>query len=322
MKAIVYHKFGPPEVLTRAEVPRPTPKGDELLVKVYATTVEVEDPDIRRSPGINGIRKPKRNVLGMEFSGIIDSVGSDVTRFKKGDEVYGNTGMKMGACAEYLCLKENAAISLKPKNCSFLEAASVTNGALTALHFLRDKVVIKQGQNILIIGASGTVGAAAVQLAIFNGAHVTAVCGTKNVNRIKELGAQIVIDYIQSGLGELKENQFDAIFDVYGKSDLNICKKLLKQKGIYATTVPSLAVAISSLFNSLKSGKKLKMGAAGLRSAGKKTKDLNYLKELIEAGKLKAVIDKVFPLDKTAEAHRYIEEGKKNGTIAIEVQKI
>ncbi|KAF5416777.1 MAG: Acryloyl-coenzyme A reductase [Candidatus Methanophagaceae archaeon] len=319
MKAIVYTKFGPPEVLQLKELKKPTPKDNEVLIKIYATTVEKEDPGMRRSPGINGILKPKRQILRMELAGVIDSTGKDVKRFKKGDQVYGNTGMSFGACAEYKCMSEDGAIAIKPNNMSFEEAAAVTNGALTALPFLRDKGNIQTGQKILINGASGVVGSAAVQLAEYYGAEVTGVCSTSNLERVKSLGANKVIDYTKEDFTKTSES-YDIIFDVAGKTSFSRCKRLLKQNGIYLATVPTPAIIFQMLLTSQISRRKVKFMAAGLRKSGKKAKDLLFLKEIIEAGKLKSIIDRKYPLEQIVEAHRYVEKGHKKGNIVISIE--
>lgn len=195
MKAAVYTKFGPPEVLQITEVETPQPKDNEVLIRIHATTVEKEDPGLRKAPGFNGIFKPKHQILGMELAGEIAAHGSAVTRFEVGDRVFGNTGMGFGAYAEYICLSESGALAKMPQNLSFAEAAASTNGALTAIPFLRDKAQIRIGQSILINGASGTVGSAAVQIAKYYGAHVTGVCSTANIEAVRSFGADEVIDY-------------------------------------------------------------------------------------------------------------------------------
>jgi len=319
MKAIVYTKFGPPEVLQLQEVEKPTPKAHEVLIKIVATTVVKEDPDMRASPGFNGFLKPRNPILGQELAGEIESIGKDVTRFKPGDQVY---GMNMfGAYAEYKCMPESGALTIKPANMSYEEAASVPNGALTALPFLRDKGKIQSGQTVLIYGASGSVGTAAIQLARYYGAEVTGVCSTANLEWVKSLGANQVIDYTQEDFTE-NAKTYDIIFDTVGKRSFSECKGSLTDDGIYLTTVPTPAIMLQALWTAKSSGKKVKFVAAGLRPASEKIKDLIFLTELIEAGKMKAVIDRCYPLEHMAEAHRYVKQGHKKGNVVITVDHI
>jgi len=317
MKAIVYTKFGPPDVLHLQEVESPTPKANEVLIKIYATTVVKEDPDMRASPGFNGLLKPRHPILGQELAGEIESIGKDVTRFKPGDQVFGFD--MFGAYAEYKCMPENGALAIKPANISYEEAASVPNGALTALPFLRDKGEIQSGQTVLIYGASGSVGAAAVQLAKYYGAEVTGVCSTANLEWVKSLGADRVIDYTQEDFTE-NGKTYDIIFDTVGKCSFSECKGTLSDEGIYLATVPTPVMMLQALWTAKSGSKKVKFVAAGLRSASEKIKDLVFLTELIEAGKIKAVIDRCYPLEQIVEAHRYVEQGHKKGNVVITVE--
>ena len=315
MKAIVYSKFGPPEVLQLQEVEKPTPKDNEVLIKIYATSVVKEDPDMRRSPGFNGFFKPRNPILGQEFAGEIETIGSKVTRFKPGDHIFGID--MFGASAEYRCIAEDKALAIKPTNMSHEEAVSVPNGALTALPFLRNKGNIQSGQSVLIYGASGSVGTAAVQLAKYYGTTVTGVCSTTNLDMVKSLGADHVIDYTQEDFTANGE-KYDIIYDTVGKTSFAKSENSLKDEGTYLTTVPTPGIMLRALWP-IKSGKKVKFLAAGLRSAHKKVKDLAFLTELIETGELKAVIDKVYPLEEMAEAHHYVEKGHKKGNVVIVV---
>ncbi len=317
MKAIVYTKFGPPDVLQLKEVRKPAPKDNEVLIKIYATTVVKEDPDMRASPGFNGFLKPRNPILGQELAGEIEAIGRDVTRFKTGDQVFGFD--MFGAYAEYKCMSENGALSIKPNNISYEEAASIPNGALTALPFLRDKGNIQSGQTVLIYGASGSVGSAAVQLAKYYGAKVTGVCSTPNLEWVKSLGADLVIDYTQEDFTE-NGKTYDIIFDTVGKCSFSKCKGSLSDEGIYLTTVPTPAIMLRALWTAKSGSKKVKFVAAGLRPAREKVKDLIFLTELIEAGKIKAVIDRCYPLEQMTDAHRYVEKGHKKGNIAITVE--
>jgi NADPH:quinone reductase-like Zn-dependent oxidoreductase len=315
MKAIVYTKFGPPEVLQLQDVEKPTPKDNEVLIRIHATTVVKEDPDMRASPGFNGFLKPRNSILGQEFAGEIEAVGRNVTRFQPGDQVYGID--MFGAYAEYKCMPENKALAIKPVAMSYQEAASLPNGALTALPFLRDKGQIQNGQSVLIYGASGSVGTAAVQLAKYYGAEVTGVCSTANLDLVRALGADRVVDYTQEDFTE-NGKTYHIIFDTVGKCSYAACKGSLKENGVYLTTVPTPAIMLHMLWPA-KRGKKVKFAAAGLRSASEKIKDLGFLTELAEAGQLKAVIDRRYALKQIIEAHRYVEQGHKKGNVVITV---
>jgi NADPH:quinone reductase-like Zn-dependent oxidoreductase len=317
MKAIVYEKFGTPDVLQLKDVRKPTPKDHDVLIKIIATTVVKEDPDMRASPGFNGVLKPRNRILGQELAGEIEAIGKDVTRFKPGDQVFGFD--MFGAYAEYKCMPENGALAIKPVNMSYEEAASVPNGALTALPFLRDKSAIQSEQTVLIYGASGSVGAAAVQLARYYGANVTGVCSTGNLDWVKSFGADQVIDYTQEDFTE-NGKTYDIIFDTVGKRSFSECKSSLMDGGIYLTTVPTPVIMLLALWTAKSDGKKVKFAATGLRPASEKIKDLVFLTELIEAGYLKAVIDRCYPLEQMAEAHRYVEKGHKKGNVVITVE--
>jgi NADPH:quinone reductase-like Zn-dependent oxidoreductase len=317
MKAIVYTKFGPPEVLQLREVEKPSPKANEVLIKIAATSVVKEDPDMRASPGFNGFLKPRNPILGQELAGEVEAIGSGVTRFKPGDQVFGID--MFGAYAEYKCMPENGALAIKPANISYQDAASIPNGALTALPFLRDKGNIQSGQTVLIYGASGSVGAAAVQLARYYGAEVTGVCSTANLEMVRSLGADQVIDYTQEDFTK-NGKTYDIIFDTIGKRSFSACKGSLTDEGIYLATVPTPVMMLQALWPAKSGSKKVKFAATGLRPAREKIKDLVFLTKLIEAGKVKPVIDRCYPLEQIVEAHRYVEQGHKKGNVVITVE--
>lgn len=314
MKAIVYTRFGPPEVLQLQEVPKPFPKINEVLIKVYASTVTKEEPDMRRSQGLNGFFKPKNPILGEEFAGEIETVGEKVSCLKKGSRFYGITNF--GAHAEYLCLREDQVIMTIPDNLTFEEAAAIPNGTLTALPFLRDGGGIQHEQKVLINGASGCVGSAAVQIAKYYGTEVTGVCSTSNIEMVKALGADYVIDYTVEDFTK-SDQTFDIIFDAVGKSSFSNCINLLKSGGVFLTTVPSLGTIFRSVAGVAKNDKKVKFMATGLRSSEKKIKDLLFINDLIKKGKIKAIIDRQYPMDQIVDAHKYVELGHKKGNVII-----
>ena len=319
MKAIVYTRFGPPDVLHLQEVEIPTPKANEVLIRIFSTTVVKEDPDLRASPGFNGLLKPRHPILGQELAGEVEAIGKDVTRFRPGDQVFGID--LFGAYAEYKCMPEGGALAIKPSNLSHEDAASIPNGALTALPFLRDKGKIRGGQTVLVYGASGSVGAAAVQLARYYGAEVTGVCSTSNLEWVKSLGSNQVIDYTREDFTE-NGRTYDIIFDTVGKRSFSECKGSLTDEGIYLATVPTPAIMLQALWTAKSGGKRVKFAATGLRPSSEKIRDLVFLTELIEAGKIKPVIDRCYPLEQIAEAHKYVEQGHKKGNVVITVENL
>ncbi len=330
MKAIVYTEYGAPEVLHLKEVEKPTPKDNEILIKVQAVSVNIGDlwarnfkaisPGKFSMPGVLwlparmyfGFSKPKVNILGSEFSGQVESVGKNVKLFKSGDQVFGYRGQSMGANAEYLCVPENGLVTIKPSNMTYEEAAVVPYGALTALNLLR-KVNIQSGQKVLINGASGGIGSAAVQLAKHLGAEVTGVCGTPRLEFVKSLGADKVIDYTKEDFTKNGET-YDLIFDILGKSSFAQCKNSLNENGRYLLASFKMKQLFQMLWTSKMGGKKVICALSG-----EKIEDLLFIKELVEAGKIKAVIDRRYPLEQMAEAHRYVEAGHKKGYVVITV---
>ena len=316
MKAIVYTKYGPPDVLELKEVEKPTPKDNEVLIKVHASTVSSIDLRFRQGKNIiarmmSGLIKPKSNVLGSELAGEVESVGKDVKLFKKGDQVY--AAGQMGGHAEYACMPEEK-VAMKPTNMTYEEAAAVPFAAPVSLQFLRNKGGVQSGHRVLINGASGGLGTFAVQLAKYFGAEVTGVCSTTNLELVKSLGANKVIDYTKEDF--TKDGQtYDIIFDSVGKSSFSKCKSSLDRNGIYLSTVATIPLLLQMLWTSMIGSKKAIFMMAPLR-----TEDLIFLKELIEVGKLKSVIDRRYPLSETAEAHRYVEKGHKKGNVVIAVE--
>ena len=320
MKAIVCTRYGPPEVLQLKEVEKPTPKDNEVLIKVYAATVNATDPTFRKGkPFIarffTGLTRPKSPIPGNELAGDIEAVGKDVTRFKQGDQVFGQTDLSYGAHAEYKCLPEEGALAIKPANMTYDEAATVPDGALGALVFLR-KGNIQSAQKVLINGASGSVGTYAVQLAKYYGAEVTGVCSTTNLEMVKSLGADHVTDYTKEDFTKTGQS-YDIIFDVVNKSSFSHCKGSLTQGGVYIFTGPALANLLQALWTAKIGSKKALMTAPGMRPASEKAENLGFLKELVEAGKLKSVIDRRYPLERIADAHRYVEKGHKKGNVVL-----
>jgi NADPH:quinone reductase-like Zn-dependent oxidoreductase len=324
MKAIVQTKYGPPEVLQLKEVEKPTPKDNEVLIRIYAAAVTTEDPLNRKGkPFIvrlaTGLIRPKNPIQGAEFSGEIESVGKDVTLYKEGDQVFGSTGTSFGCYAEYVCMPEDGMLAIKPANMTYEEAAPVC-GALAAWNFLRDKANIQSGQKVLINGASGSVGTAAVQIARHFGTEVTGVCSTANLELVKSLGADKVIDYSKEDFTKTGES-YDIIFDAASKSSFSRCKGSLTQKGVYLSTVLRIPILLQMLWTSKIGSKKAMFSATGLRPVPERLIFLKELIKLIEAGKIKSVIDRRYLLEQIAEAHRYVETGHKKGNVVITLEK-
>jgi NADPH:quinone reductase-like Zn-dependent oxidoreductase len=318
MKAVVYTKYGPPDVLQLREVEKPAPKNDEVFIKIHAATVTAADCMMRRgdtllSRIVLGFKKPKKRyqILGTEFAGEIELVGNKIEYFKKGDMVYGFRGFGTGCHAQYKCMNENGSLAIKPVNMSFEEAASVVDGATTALFFLKEKANIQIGQKVLINGASGSIGTFAVQLAKYFGAEVTGVCSTKNIQLVKSLGADKIVDYTKEDFTQTGDT-YDIIFDTVGKSSFAHCRKVLKDKGKYVVTVMTLTRVIQSFLT--KPGNKKKVIFA---MSLNKTGALNFIRTLIEEGRLKTIIDRQYPLEELPLAHEYVEKGHKKGNVVI-----
>jgi len=332
MKAIVYTEFGPPEVLHLAEVEKPAPKDNEVLIRVYAAPVSYGDLTARNFKNISarefhmplplllptrmyfGFNKPKINILGSEFAGEIKAVGKQVKLFKTGDQVYGYLGQRMGAYAEYLCMPEGGSLAIKPANMTYAEAAAVPYGAIMATSLLR-KGNLQRGHKVLINGASGGIGSAAVQLAKYYGAEVTGVCGAPRMEYVKSLGADRVIDYAKEDFTQNGET-YDLIFDILGMSSFLRCKDSLKQNGIYLLASFKTKQLIQMQWTSMIGGKKVICALAN-----EKPEDLVFIRELIEAGKFEAIIDRCYPLEQAAEAHRYVESGLKKGQVVITIDQ-
>lgn len=319
MKAIVYTKYGSPNVLQLKEVEKPEPKHNEILIRIKATAVNSGDIRLRKADPFAvrlffGLFKPKINILGGVFSGEIESIGSEVQRFNVGDEVFGHTDMSFGTYAGYKCFPENGSIALKPTTISHQEAAVIPFGGVTALHLLK-KANIQQGQKVLIFGASGAVGTAAVQLAKHFGAVVTGVCSTANIDLVKSLGADKVIDYTKEDFTKNGET-YDVIFDTVNKMSISDSLQSLKIYGTLILSAAGLSEMVQGTRASITSNKKIKV-LTGIISHT--TEDIIFLKQLIEVGQLKPVIDRTYSLGQMAEAHTYVEKGHKKGNVAIEI---
>lgn len=327
MKAIYLEKFGSPDVLHTRDVNNPVPGENDVLIKVHATSVNYGDLAARNFKNITprqfnmpfliwvmakfsfGLKQPNIHILGSEFSGVVEKTGSQVTKYKIGDAVFGYLGQKMGAYAKLLKVPQEEVMALKPANISFEEAAVLPYGSIMAFHILH-KAGIKSGQNVLIIGASGGMGAAAVQIAKAMGAKVTGVCGTNRLDYVKALGADRVIDYTREEYTQSTET-YDLIFDVLGRGNISKCKKVLKPGGIHLCASFKMKHLLQMLFSSRSDKKLICAMAPG------SLEDLLTVKEWIEAGKIKAIVDRVFPMEQSAEAHRYVESGEKKGMVAI-----
>jgi NADPH:quinone reductase-like Zn-dependent oxidoreductase len=324
MKAVVYDRYGPPEVLRLEEVERPVPKDDEVLIRIQATTVTRADCATReanRRSGllitlisrlISGPRRPKQRILGTELAGEVEAVGAAVSQFAVGDQVFGSSGFRFGAHAEYICMRESARITNKPAGMSFEEAATVCDGGLNSLWCLR-LADLQKGQRVLVYGASGAIGTAGVQLARYFGAEVTAVCNQKNLELVRSLGADRVIDYMQEDFTQ-NGRTYDVIFDAVGKQSFRRCEGSLNRGGRYLAT-DGLGNLILALWTSRFGDKKVIFQIPPRYTKG----DVIFLKELVEAGRYRAVIDRTYPLESVIEATRYVETEQKTGNVVLTV---
>jgi NADPH:quinone reductase-like Zn-dependent oxidoreductase len=322
MRAIVCTKYGPPDVLAMREVPKPVPAADEILIKVQATTVTVGDFRIRSFKVplfvwlpvrlVFGIRKPRKSILGIELAGEVEAVGKDVKRFRKGDRVFAATLRGFGAYAEYRCVPEDGPVAVKPANLTYEEAAAVPIGARTALHYL-SQAGVRPGDEVLIYGASGSVGTYAVQLARHFGARVTAVCSTANVQWVKSLGADTVIDYTVEDFTR-SGKAYDVVFDTVDKCSFAACMQALKKSGTYLNCTPQLP-GPRILWTKLTSKKRLVLGGSPPETAAA----LDVLRELFEAGKLKVIVDRRYTFEQMIDAHRYVDDGHKKGNVVVAV---
>jgi NADPH:quinone reductase-like Zn-dependent oxidoreductase len=311
VKAVVHDRYGPPEVLRIAELDQPAPNDDELLVRVHATTVTRTDSGIRAAwpffaRVFTGLLRPRRKIAGMEFAGEVEAVGAGVTEFAPGDRVF---GVKGGANAEYVCVRESGAVAHMPSGLGFEEAAAVPDGGCTAISCLR-QAGVRTGQRIVVYGATGSIGSAGVRVARHLGAHVTAVCDTKNLELVRSLGADVVVDYTREDYAKRGE-RYDVVFDAVGKSSYRRCRRALKPDGVYITTDGGFMW--HALFLALLS-KHVKLGLARYRKA-----DVMLLKQLVEGGEYRPVIDRRYPLDEVVEAARYVDTGQKIGNVVLTV---
>ena len=319
MKAAVYKKYGPPEVIQLMDVPKPSPRAIEILVKIHATTVNRTDCGFRSaeyfvSRFFSGLIRPKIGILGNEFAGTVEEVGEDVTLFKTGDRVFGYDDSKFGAHAEYKTIEESAAVAVMPDNLTFEEAAPILEGAHYALCDIK-AARVKSDDNVMVYGASGAIGSAAVQLVKYFGATATAVCNTQNVETVKSLGADLVVDYLTQDFTKINQ-KFDFIFDAVGKSSFRQCRSLLKDKGIYISTElgKNSANIFLALFTPLTGGKKVLFPLPTINK-----EDTLLLRKLVEEGRFKPLVDRTYNLDKIIDAYRYVETRQKVGNVVIKV---
>lgn len=325
MKSVIVNSYGGPEVFTVKNVNKPSPKENEVLIQIKATSVTAASTFMREGKPyfgrlFIGLSKPKTTNPGTDLAGVIEAVGKNVSKFKVGDKVMAETGLTCGAYAEYICLLEDELIVHQPENISPEEATGIIDGACTALAFFTDSVSITKGQKVLINGASGSIGTAAIQLAKQYGAEVTAVCSTKNKALVLDLGADAVLDYTTKVL-ETTQEKFDIIFDTVGKISFGKGKKLLTKKGIFLTPVMSFPALLNMLFVSPFSNQKFKFAATGMRKQDLRMRDLIQISNLLASGSLTPVIDRVYSLDQVQDAHAYVDLGHKRGNVVINMNQ-
>ncbi|WP_339714725.1 NAD(P)-dependent alcohol dehydrogenase [uncultured Kriegella sp.] len=324
MKAIIITRYGSPDVLKLTEIEKPTAKDNEVLLKVKSASVTAADTMMRKGKPLYGrlfigLKKPKYPIIGTGFSGVIEKIGPAVTSFKVGDEVYGESIFGAGTNAEYLCVPEDGMLAPKPEYLTHEEVASVCDGPLTSWNFLKEIAKVKKGQKVLVYGASGSLGTAAVQLANHLGAEVTGVCGTSNMEMVQSLGAAYIIDYTQTDFTKT-EKRYDVIFDTVGKTSFSKSKKVLVNKGSYLSPVLGTPLLFQVLWTSIFGTKKALFSATGLKTEKELRKLFDELNELLESRQLKMLIDKRFSLEQVPDAHRYVDTGRKKGNVVVQIR--
>jgi len=323
MRAVVAERYGPPGVLRLVALEKPSPGKRQVLIRIHATTVAPSDVLIRSGKfpllfwpigrALFGLVKPRRLIPGYELAGVIEAVGSEVTRFETGDEVFGASTWRLSCNAEYICLPETGALAKKPTGLTFEEAAASADGACTALHFLR-KGGIRKGQRVLVYGASGSIGTMGVQLAKHLGAQVTGVCGPTNIELVRSLGANEVLDYTKDDFARDGE-RYDVVFDTVGKSSFEASMRALRPGGVYLTTVMPLGKRLRGIWTSIRSGKRVRNGMSMSNA-----EDLRFLAGLLESGALRPVIDRRYPLERISDAHEYVARGHKKGNVVVTLE--
>lgn len=325
MKAIIITRYGSPDVLKLTEIEKPTAKDNEVLIKVKSASVTAADTMMRKGKPLYGrlfigLKKPKHPISGTGFSGVIKKIGPAVTSFKVGDEVYGESIFGAGTNAEYLCVPEDGMLTRKPEHLTHEEVASVCDGPLTSWNFLKEMAKVEQGQKVLVNGASGSLGTAAVQLANYLGAEVTGVCSTSNLEMVQSLGAAFVVDYKRTDFTK-SYKKYDVVFDTVGKSSFSKCKRVLARNGLYLSPVLGMPLLFQMLKTSIFGTKKALFSATGLKPVKELRKLLSELNDLLESGQLKMIIDKRFSLEQVPEAHRYVDTEHKKGNAIVQISK-